>query len=279
MSNPAHRLSAHELLTVFGQQLRDRRRSLLWWGIAIVGVGLMIVAFWPSIDGNDSYDEAMADLPDSVKNLIGVGGDLSLASPAGFLNSQWFATTLPIVLLVFGIGAGASIIAGAEADGSLEELLDGPVTRREVALGRIKAIWVVVLGLGVLAFVAISVPAPFLDLYEGLSWVDVIAANVAIVLLVLLHTSLAFAVGAATGNRSVALGAASAVAVVGYLLYGIGSSVESLHTLASFSPWDWAVGGPPILDGFTVASVLYPLVLSVLLIAAGIHRFERRDLH
>ncbi|OWY58624.1 hypothetical protein B7486_78970, partial [cyanobacterium TDX16] len=168
---------------------------------------------------------------------MGVGGDLSLASPAGYLNSQWFATMLPILLLIFGIGAGTAVIAGAEADGSLEDLLDGPVTRREVALGRLKAIGTLLVGLAVVGFVAVSVPAPFLDLYEGLDWVDIVAANVAILVLALMHTSLAFAVGAATGSKPVALGAASAVAVVGYLFYGIGSAVDSLSFLATISPW------------------------------------------
>jgi ABC-2 type transport system permease protein len=277
--DPAHRLRWTPTVAVYREQLRDRRRSLLWWSVALVGLALMIVAFWPSIDGNTSYDDAMADLPDSVKNLMGVGGDLSLASPAGYLNSQWFATMLPILLLIFGIGAGAAVIAGAEADGSLEDLLDGPVTRREVALGRLKAIGTLLVGLAVVGFVAISVPAPFLDLYDGLGWVDIVAANVAILVLALMHTSLAFAVGAATGSKPVALGAASAVAVVGYLFYGIGSAVDSLSFLATISPWDWAIGSPPILEGFDALMLVPGLLLTALLPLVGIWRFERRDLH
>ena len=279
LGHGAHRLSWTPTVAVYGQQLRDRRRSLLWWSIGVIGTALLIVAFWPSIDGNTSYDDAMADLPDSVKNLMGVGGDLSLASPAGYLNSQWFATMLPVILLVFGIGAGAAVIAGAEGDGSLEELLDGPVTRREVAVGRLKAIATLVVVLALVGFVAVSVPSPALGLYEGLAWVDIVAATVAVLVLVLLHTALAFGVGAATGNRGTAIAAASSVAVLGYLFYGIGSSVESLSLLADISPWDWAIGSPPVLEGFDVLMLVPGLLLTAAFSLVGIWRFERRDLH
>jgi ABC-2 type transport system permease protein len=133
--------------------------------------------------------------------------------------------------------------------------------------------------LALVGFVAVSIPAPFLDLYEGLDWVDVVAANVAILVLALMHTSLAFSVGAATGSKPVALGAASAVAVVGYLFYGIGSAVDSLSFLATVSPWDWAIGSPPILEGFDALMLVPALVLTAVLPVLGIWRFEHRDLH
>lgn len=275
----AHRLAWPQTVAVYAQQLRDRRRALLWWSVGVVGLALMIVAFWPSVEGNTAYDDVMADLPESVRSLMGAGGDLSLASPAGYLNSQWYATMLPIVLLVYGIGAGAAVVAGAESDGSLEELLDGPVTRREVALGRLKAVGTLVVVLALVSFVAVTVPALPLGLYDGLAWADVVAANVAVLVLVLLHTSLAFSVGAATGHKAVALGTASSVAVVGYLFFGIGSSVEGLSLLADLSPWDWAIGSPPVLEGFDVRMLVPGLVLTAVFPLVGIWRFERRDLH
>jgi ABC-2 type transport system permease protein len=278
VSGGVYRLAWAPTWAVFKRHLADRRRALVWWLLGVVGSGVLIVAFWPSIEGNTAYDEALADLPDSLKTLMGVGEDISLSSPAGYLNSQWFTTMLPVLLLVFGIGAGASSIAGTEADGSLEDLLFQPVTRREVAVGRLKAIWLMAVVLSVVGTLAVVVPGAPIGLVDGLTFSGLAAVTVGVTLLVLLHTSLAFALGAATGERGIALGGASAVAAVGYLIYGIGQGVPSLKALADYSPWDWALSGPPITEGFSFVLVVPALILTLLLPAAGIWRFERRDL-
>lgn len=279
MSHGATRLAWRPTAALFWRLLADRRRSFVWWTLGMVGSALLIVAFWPSVNGNTAYDEALEDLPESMRALAGVSAELTLSEPAGYLNSQWIATLFPIVLLVFGIGAGAAAIAGAEAEGSLEDLLDGPVTRREASIGRLKAVWALVVLLGMVGLLAVLVPAPFVGLLDGLPVSDLVAASVAMVVLALLHTSLAFALGAATGERGVALGGASAVAVLGYLLYGIGQGAENLRILSDVSPWGWALDPPPIIDGFTLMSIVPSLLLALVLPVVGIWSFERRDLH
>ena len=57
---------------------------------------------------NDWYDK---DLPESVRALF-AGGELDLASPVGYLNSQVYALMAPLLLLIFSIGAGAAAVAG-----------------------------------------------------------------------------------------------------------------------------------------------------------------------
>ena len=79
--------------------IRQPRRAA-----GIVAIVVLTASLWPSIEGSDSFDDLIDDLPDSVKALIGAHGGISLGTPAGYLNARIFATLLPVLLTVYGIG-------------------------------------------------------------------------------------------------------------------------------------------------------------------------------
>ena len=130
---------------------RDRRVANLAWAAGIVAVVALTASLWPSIEGSDSFDDVIDDLPDSVKALIGAQAGVSLGTPAGYLNARVFATLLPVLLTVYGIGVGARAIAGGEQDGTLELILTNPVSRVRVATER---------AVRVTAFLAALAPSP-----------------------------------------------------------------------------------------------------------------------
>ena len=70
------------------------------------------------------------DLPDRSEHSSS-DGELDLASPAGYLNSQIYALLAPLLLLIFSIGGGAGAVAGEEERGTLDLLLAHPVRRRD----------------------------------------------------------------------------------------------------------------------------------------------------
>jgi hypothetical protein len=48
-------------LLVTDRTLRDRRLSLIWWSIGSLLYTGMIVAIWPVIDGNESFQDIAYD--------------------------------------------------------------------------------------------------------------------------------------------------------------------------------------------------------------------------
>jgi len=66
---------------------------------------------------------AASRAPAGVQTLPGLSAANTLTAPIGYLNSQYFANVLPLILLVFAIGLGAWAISGDEAGGTLELLL------------------------------------------------------------------------------------------------------------------------------------------------------------
>lgn len=265
-------------MTVLVRFLRDRRRSTLWWILGVVLTVLLTVGFYPSIEGQDSFDEMAAEMPEAMRELFGLGGAFSMSSPEGFLQSQLFATMLPILLIVFGIAIGARAIGGSEEDGTLELLLANPVTRRRVLLeryGTLVLLHLVLLAVMLVSTLAVGVPV---GATEGIPMAWLAAASGGVLLLGLLYATVAFTVGALTGRRGRAIAVASAVAIGGYLVEGLGSAADALRPAQALSPWHWFLERNMLGEGIAWRAILLPLAVVVALVAVAVPGFERRDL-
>lgn len=265
-------------MTVFRRFLRDRRRSTLWWLFgSVLGVA-MTVLFYPSIEGQESFDQMTEEMPDAVAELFGLDGAFSMSSPEGFLQSQLVATTLPILLVVFGIALGARAVGGAEEDGTLELLLANPVSRRRVLLERYGTVVLlnVVLVAATLA-VTLATGAP-VGAIDGIPLGWLVGAFVAVLLLGVLHATIAFAVGAATGRRGRAIAVAAAVAVAGYLVEGLAQAAEPLEPVQAISPFHWLLERNMLGEGIAWQAIWLPLLVTIALVATAVPLFERRDL-
>jgi ABC-2 type transport system permease protein len=266
------------MLAIVWQVVRRRRISLLWWSLGLAAfVGLLAVAY-PTVRDNSELDRTFAGLPPSVQTLLGLSAANPLTSPVGYLNSQYFANVLPLILLVFAIGLGAWAISGDEAAGTLELLLANPVSRKQVAVARAAALVVL---LGVLIAVAASALvalAPPTGLNKGLPLGRMVAATAACGFLALVFACIAFAVGAAWGRRSIAMASAATLAIASYVIEGLAAQVRVFQPVRAVSPWHWLIDSDPLRHGLVLESWLLPVAVSLVLIGLVTTLFTRRDL-
>jgi ABC-2 type transport system permease protein len=106
----------------------------------------------------------------------------------------------------------------------------------------------------------------------------VVAAGIAVLALVLLHTAITFGVGAATGRSDLAVAAGAVVAVGGYLLHGFAAVAPGLEPLGWLSPWHWYAQRNVVEEGASLPALLGMVLLGALCALAGGVRFTRRDL-
>ncbi|HEX2118416.1 MAG TPA: ABC transporter permease subunit, partial [Acidimicrobiales bacterium] len=258
--------------------LHDRRRSVLWWSVGVVGLVLFTVALFPSVRGQESFEELANELPEALRSLFSFDEAVPLTSAPGYLQGRLFASMLPLVLLVFGIGLGARAIAGSEQDGTLELLLANPVTRRAVVVQRYLALLTMIAALTlVFAISLVVLGAPFGAL-DDVSLVGLAGACVGAFGITVLHATVAFAVGAATGRRAFALAAATTLAVAGYLLQGLLGLSDAVQPLRFVSPWHWYLGRNMLAQGVATDAIVVPLLVAAVMFAAGAAAFLRRDL-
>lgn len=252
--------------------LRDQRRSLLLWGIAVAAVTAVYVGFWPAMGEGAEIEAFTANMPEALVQALGYD---QIATPAGYLRSTVYGLLAPVLLLVFAIGAGARLLAGQEEDGTLELELTAPVARRQLLAGRLLALWVdVALLVAVVTGVTLGLVAA-LDMAVGAS--GILAAGSGLLLLVLGFGTLAMAVGAATGRRATALAVAAGLAVVSFILDAIGPAVGA-DWMTAVSPFSWYLEHDPLAEGFHLPSLLLLAAVPLLAAAGALAAFDRRDL-
>lgn len=260
------------LRSVLTKALRDARRGLLWWSVGISAYVLLTLSVYPSIKGNEDLERAVQSYPEELKAFI--GGTLDLTSGPGYLDAELFSLMIPLLLLVYSIGAGARAIAGEEEAGTLELLLAHPVSRTRVTLEKAGALTLQVGLLALAVFAAVTLIAKLVSM--DIATVRIAAATLAVYLLAVAFGATALLVGAATGKRALAIGVAAALAAAGYLLDGLSRIVDALDAWRVLSPFAWM--GDPLREGIDLGGTAALVALALGAVALAPLLFRRRDI-
>lgn len=256
----------------------DRRRGLAGWCLGVTALVVFTVGLFPTVEGDETFEELVDQLPEGVRSLFGLAQGAPITAAPGYLHARLFSTLVPLLFVVYAIGLGARAVASAEEDGTLELLLANPVTRTRVVLERYLANTALLALLTLVLAAVLTASALPLGALEGVSLVGLAGATGGVFALALLHGSVAYAVGAATGRRAPAVAAATTVAVTGYLIQGLLALTDVLDPLRYASPWHWYLGRNMLIDGPAPDALIPPLVLGLALLAAATRLLERRDL-
>jgi len=259
-----------DALPTLRRVLRDHRRGFLTWAAALAAITVFYMSFWPMM-GNEML-RAIEGMPEGLMAAMGYD---RIGTAAGYLEAVVYGLLGPVMLLVYGIGLGARLVAGQEEDGTLELDLTAPIARGRLYGERLAALWLLVAGQVAVVTVAVLLSDPLFDL--GLSFTHVLAASLGLLLLLGAFATLAFALGAAVGRRGVALGAAAAAAVVAYVFRGV-ANAAGVDLLAALSPFSWFLDPDPLANGFDLLSSVQLAAISLAAAPLGLWRFVRRDL-
>jgi len=253
--------------------LRLRRRMVIGTAIGIVVYTLMVIAVYPAMKDDTALNAMTADNPTAAA-LLGVTG--SITSVGGWLNGNLYANFVPLLALMLTIGYGAGAIAGQDEDGTLGLAATLPLSRNRIAAQKGVALGIVSLVVPAATYLAL-LPGPSFDLHPD--WAALGGVSVGVALLGFDIGLLALLVGALTGNRGTALGAATAVAAASYLVSSLAPVIDWVHTIRWTSLFYWTVGDNQIVDGLSWSAVAVLVGVAVVLLAAVIPAFRRLDVH
>jgi len=254
---------------------RERRRSIVWWSLGIAAFVALEIAFYPSVKDASGLNDYAKDMPDTMRALF-VGGETDLTSGIGYLTSQVFAFAGPVLLLIFAVGAGASLIAGDEESGALDLTLSHPVGRVSFVLQRSAYLAAAVAVLSTVMLVTVVVLDAIVDLSVPAS--NLVAATVSCALLALAYGTLALAVGGLMPGRAKAAAVAGVVATASWVLDGLGQAVEALEPWRPLSPFYQALSGSPLRDGADLGGWAVLVALIAILGAVAVLGLRRRDI-
>lgn len=257
---------------VLRNSFAERRRGYVGWAIAIVLLGALTFAFYPSVRDNAEFDRIMEELPEALRTFV---GEKDLTSPEGYLESQLFLYLVPLLFFVYTIGQGSDAIAGEERRKTLDLLLAQPIARARVVVEKFASTAVGLTGLGAVLLATLLVGAAAADMdigAEGLA-----AVTLGCVLLGLQMGALALAVGAATGRKGVAVATAAAIATGAYLVHSFATQIAALEPVQRFSPFYLYIGGDPLSRGFRWVDLFVLAALTLVLLWYAVFAFTRRD--
>jgi len=263
------------LRSVFGKTVRDQRRGLMWWTFGLVALSAMMVGLYPTVrESAAALNQYIEKMPEAMKSLF--GGFSDYTTPAGYLKTELFNFMLPVIFLVFAIGAGARAIAGEEERGTLDVLAATPVSRRRILLEKADAMVVTSVYLGVVQWAGIAVVARIAGVHVGL--IGLAQQMVSLVLLAVALGALALAIGSARGRtRGLPVAVAASVAVLTYLVNALADVVTWLRPFRAITPWHYYSGHDPIVRGLQPLHVGVLLGIALTCVAIAVAAFERRD--
>lgn len=262
-----------ELHSVFERTLHEQRRALAGWSAGLGTLAAVLLAFFPTLRGNESIAKLLEAYPKAFREMFAIA---DFTTGPGYLRSEVFSLTGPLLVVILAVLWGSDVVAGEEERGTVDVLLANPVSRRRVLVEKSAAVatgvvlvtgfFGVVLWLGGL-LVGLDVGAEAL-----------VAALISTALLALVFATLALLVAAGTGKRGLARGVAAAVAVASYLVSSLASLVGWLRPARPFSPWYHAIGVDPIGNGFEPWHLALLAGLALAFVALAVAAYDRRDL-
>jgi ABC-2 type transport system permease protein len=263
------------LRSVFLKTFHDQRASLLGWLTATTLIVLMYAAIWPSVRNQPSLNDYLDQLPEAFRALFAASG-ADMSTPVGYIQIELMSFLGPIVVILYAVGQASRAIAGEEERRTMDLLLAVPISRVRVLLEKTAAAVVGTLGIAAAIGVALVVEGRLFDMVIPAD--KVAAAMLHLALLGLVFGALALAIGAATGSTGLSRGVPAVVAVVAYMVHGLGPMVTWLEPVRELSPFYQYIGHDPLRSGVSVPSVTVAVATVVVLTAVAVWGFSRRDI-
>lgn len=249
----------------------DYQGLLLIVSIVIFLIAIIVGPMYGLID--QQIKSLGASLPEAMIALFG-GGDMSTFE--GFYQIEVFGLMAPMSVMAVTIAIGAGALAGEEKRNTMGLLLANPVKRSTIVIQ--KSTTMILYGsiVGFATYLGTAAGATIGNL--GMSLWDVAATCLLVTLLGLAFGAFSLVLGAATGKVQVAVFGTIGVAFVTYLLNAFLPLSQNLSGWAKVSPFWYYLGGDPLLGGLDWIDATVLGVLAVVLFAASIMLFNRRDL-
>ena len=256
--------------SILSKSLRDFRVPILGWGY---GLALLMVGVFGTATA------AVVSAFASFAPLVGfLGEPFAMQTPEGYITFRYMETTLPVLLSIWPILAGARLVRGEEERGTMDVLLATPQPRARLLLEKVAALLLALLVIALLF--ALGTVAGEARLGGGhVDFVRALLAGLNLSGLAFFFGMVALLLSQLTTSRRVAAGWASGLLLLSLFLNISGREVSG-SWLQFLSPFYYYNLNRPLLPGFQdqPLAALLLVGLSALCIAGSVILFARRDI-
>jgi ABC-2 type transport system permease protein len=262
--------------SIFNETLRRGWRGMIYWGVGLGLLGFIITIIIPNITALKQFQNLMATMPAVVKAL-GMEDAAQMATPEGFISAGYFGRVI-LLMAVYAIVAGLNITANEEDAGIMDMLLSLPVPRWRIILEKFAAYVLMLVVIVSLGFIGIYLSGVSSPIHVDSGKLIIGSINMLPSILVMLTFTMFACTFFQRKNQATAV---SAFFIVGsYALDFIGSAasespIARLRGLSFFTYYD---NGHIMQTGLNGANIILLLGVTLILVAASVWCFQRRDI-
>ncbi|MBI3242732.1 MAG: ABC transporter permease subunit [Chloroflexi bacterium] len=263
------------MITVFLHTLARSRGAILGWGISLALLGMYLMTFYDTLaEQQETIMQLISSYPPELMAFFGDMSALTMFTPEGYLGFEFFSF-MPLVLGVFAVLAGSSLLVADEENGTLDLVLAYPISRTALFMGRL---------LGLVAALAAILALTWSGLMIGRNWSSIELSGtelarpfLSLAAVLLFFGALALLLSMLLPSRNLAAMATGLILVASYFVTSLARIDDSLEKIARFSPLNYYQGGNAVVDlnGQWLLGLLGVAALFALLAA---WRFQRRDI-
>lgn len=237
--------------------------------IGLIAVLLAVGALFPAV----GHSIGKLSIPKGVAQLLG-GADYGTIT--GWYRSEMGSIYGPLLIAAVAIVGASASTAGEEEDRILGLVLAHPVERSRLIASKAAAIAAIVVIVAVACWVGLIAGVALAG--GGISIGHLAAYCLQLGFFGFATGAVALAVGAGSGRRSLATGAAAGVAILGWLINGFAPLVSDLGWLKYLSLFYYYDGNDPLTQGVSIADIIVLGIVALLLTAVAAVAIEHRDL-
>jgi ABC-2 type transport system permease protein len=257
-------------------EVRRRRMFIIGWTLGIVAmIALTVLSYGSVRDQADELNKAMGEFSSSIGSFVGT---TDMFSPIGYMNSQLYFITLPILFIILCITLVNGLIGKEESHGTIELLLSRPISRiRLLGAKALSGVAVLAVIGGVTALVTIlSAQAADMRLSAG----NLLLATFGCIVFAGAFGAITFMLLAASvTTRRMAFVAAISLSLGSYLLTSLAGLVSWLAWPAKLLPYHYYDTNALLNGRVPLGFVLYIGGIYLLAIVVSIVGFRRRDIN
>lgn len=259
-------------------ELKQRQSAILWWTIGGIVLISILFLIYPSIRGQATQlNKVINQLPSGLRNLKTGANNVDVGSAIGYLNSQVYYLTLPLILSLLTISRGSALIGRDELDHTLELLLARPISRNRLLLAKSISGVIEIILVGTIITIVMLVLSKVVNL--NIAATRLAMTSLYTVLFALSFGAIAFALTAAGRlTKRAATTVAVIIAYGGYILASLSGFSHYLINPAKVAPYHY-FSPDKILQGQAVNGLnIYLLVIFILASLVAYFGFRNRDI-
>jgi len=248
------------------------RGQIIGWSIGIAVYGLLMAGLYDSISEIEGIQEMMEQYPPELMAFF--GGAIDIVTAKGYLNTYYFMY-MHLIIGIFAIGAGASLLVGDEEKGLLDLIVSHPISRTALFWGRFAGITATTLIILLVGWLSWLLPSGGSGL--DLTWIEFLRPFLPLFAILMLFSTLALMLSMLIPSGRMAGWLSGLVLIGNFLLLGLGNINDELKPIMDVSPLHFYQGGEAITEinwvwffGLLGVSLLFTLV--------AWWRFQQRDI-